>query len=303
MMKWYFVFSIFLMASCRQEPAATDAEVAEVRTPVTTTAISHDTMSDYIELNATASFLLKSYVKANTNGYLVSGTVRLGQVVDRGQLLFTIKTKEAESIGNAVNQLDSSFRFTGANSIRSSGKGFITQLNHVQGDYVLDGEQLAVISDGGSFVFLMDMPYELRPFITDRKPVQVVLPGGEKLDGYVSASMPNVDVNAQTQSIIIKVNAAHPIPENLIAKVRILKRINGKSNTVPRGAVLTGETQSEFWIMKVINDSTAVKVPVRKGMESANQIEILSPALSDSDKILVTGNYGLEDTAKIKIIN
>ena len=53
--------------------------------------------------------------------------------------------------------------------------------------------------------------------------------------------------------------------------------------------------------MKILGDSMAVKVPVKKGIESMNRIEILSPIFTPSDKILISGNYGLEDSAKVKI--
>jgi hypothetical protein len=71
---------------------------------------------------------------------------------------------------------------------------------------------------------------------------------------------------------------------------------------VPKAALLTDETQSEFWIMKMIDDHTAIKVPVKKGIETADRIEILSPVLTERDRVLISGNYGLEDTAKVKII-
>jgi uncharacterized NAD(P)/FAD-binding protein YdhS len=51
--------------------------------------------------------------------------------------------------------------------------------------------------------------------------------------------------------------------------------------------------------MKMINDSTAVKVPVKKGIETSDKVEILSPEFSPQDKILLNGNYGLADTAKV----
>lgn len=302
MIRKYIYGLLLFIVSCKAAPSP-DETAPEQQTPVTVTTIVHDTMSDYIELNASSSFLLKSYVKANANGYLRSGTVKMGQFVSSGQQLFTIKTKEAQSIGNAVNALDSSFKFSGTNTIRAGSNGYITQLNHVEGDYVQDGEQLAVISDLNSFVFLMDMPYELRPYIINKKDVVVILPDGEKLQGNISSSMPNVDAAAQTQAMVIKVITPHPIPENLVAKVRIPKTVKSNAIAVPKAAVLTDETQSEFWIMKIMNDSTAVKVAVKKGMEANNKIEILSPPLGDSDKILITGNYGLEDTAKIKILN
>ena len=296
--------SLLLAVACKSQAPAKEEEDAPavVVTPVTVTTVSNEPLAEYIELNATSTFLLKNYVKANANGYLQSGNVQPGQYVSQGQPLFTVKTKEAQSLGNAVNLLDSTFRFSGTNSIKAGAKGYITQVNHQAGDYVQDGEQLAVISDLSSFVFLLDMPYELRPYIVNKKTVEVVLPDGEKLNGVIAATMPTVDAASQTQSVVIKVTASHSIPENLVAKVRILKTVKGNAPSLPKAAVLSDETQTNFWIMKMIDSSTAVKVPVKKGIETADQVEILSPPLSAGDKILLTGNYGLGDTAKVKII-
>jgi hypothetical protein len=73
--------------------------------------------------------------------------------------------------------------------------------------------------------------------------------------------------------------------------------------SLPKQSVLSDETQTNFWVMKVIDSATAVKVPVTKGIEIDNKVEILSPVFSPTDKILFTGNYGLNDTARIKIIH
>jgi 3-phosphoglycerate kinase len=72
---------------------------------------------------------------------------------------------------------------------------------------------------------------------------------------------------------------------------------------LPREAVLTNEVQDEFWIMKMIDKTTAVKVIVIKGIETSGKVEILSPALNPADMILITGNYGLPDTAQVVIEN
>jgi multidrug efflux pump subunit AcrA (membrane-fusion protein) len=289
--------------SCKQagKPEAEAAPEA-VQTPVTVTGISTEPLAEYIELNASSSFLQKNYIKANANGYLQSNFTQPGQYVNRGQVLFSIKTKEAQSIGNAVNQLDSTFKFSGTNAIKAGGNGFITQLNHQAGDYVQDGEQLAVISDVNSFAFLLDLPYELRPYMQNKKTVELILPDGEKLTGTVSGALPSVDPSSQTQSIFIKVNAGHSIPENLVAKVRIIKTLKNNTVSLPKASVLADETQSNFWIMKMIDSSTAIKVAVTKGIETGGRVEILSPPLSATDKILLTGNYGLADTARVKII-
>ena len=65
--------------------------------------------------------------------------------------------------------------------------------------------------------------------------------------------------------------------------------------------MLANETQTEFWVMKMINPTTAIKVPVKEGIQSGDRVEILSPRFTPQDKIVATGNYGLTDTAKVKI--
>jgi multidrug efflux pump subunit AcrA (membrane-fusion protein) len=271
-------------------------------TPVSVVRISNDPLTEYIELNAVSAFLQKFYVKANTNGYLQTVDAYLGKYVQDGQLLFKLKTKEAQSIGNSINGLDSSLKFSGIIDIRSSGHGFITQLNHQSGDYVQDGEQLAAISDMNSFVFLLDLPYELRPDVIGKSDVEVDLPDGEKLHGIIASALPTVDANSQTQSLVVKVNTSHSIPENLIAKVRIIKSKKMKTISLPKSAILTNETQDEFWVMKMIDSTTAIRVPVKKGIEMADRVEVISPKISDSDRVLVSGNYGLPDTARVRVI-
>ncbi|MDB5112041.1 MAG: p-hydroxybenzoic acid efflux subunit AaeA [Mucilaginibacter sp.] len=303
---FYFIIGIaLLLFSCKgsaDSAAATEDATAKPETPVTVTTVNDSSMVDYIDLNASSAFLQKSYVKSNAIGYIQKANAQLGHFVNTGQVLFTIKTKEAQSIGNSINILDTTFKFSGENRIKASTHGYITQLNHQLGDYVQDGEQLAVISDRSSFVFLMQLPYELRAYVKDGQDVQLTLPDGSKMIGKATSSMPSVDTAAQTQSIVIKVSGNNPIPENLVAKARIVKSAKNHTASLPKSAILSNETQTDFWVMKLINPTTAIKVPVKKGIEAGDRVEILSPKFSNQDKIVVTGNYGLADTAKVKIV-
>ena len=307
---YFFAAMLLITASlfsckAKEEPAAakeTAETTIDARTPVTVTAVSKDGLTDYIELNATSTFLQKSYVKAISTGYLQSLNTQIGRYVHAGDPLFTVKTKEAQSIGNTINQLDSSFKFSGVTTIKANSSGYITQLNHQGGDYVQDGEQVAVISNMNSFVFLLELPYELRPYVLNKTTVDLLLPDGEKLTGTIASTMPQMDAASQTQSIVIQVNAGHAIPENLIAKVRVIKSQKSNAFSLPKTAVLTNETQSEFWVMKLLDTATAVKVPVQKGLETNDRVEILSPSFAGTDKILISGNYGLGDTAKVKVV-
>jgi multidrug efflux pump subunit AcrA (membrane-fusion protein) len=300
----YLACISLLLASCKHKEDTSEEDVAPetVQTPVTITTIDTQTLTDYVDLNATSSFLQSNFIKASANGYLKSVKVHLGEMVHAGQQAFTLQTKESKALGNTINDLDPSFHFNGLISIKAAASGYIQELNHQPGDYVQDGEQLAVLSDSRSFGFVLNLPYELRQYVTIGKQLELNLPDGIHLNGVVSSILPNVDSASQTQQVLIKVNQSKPIPQNLIAKVRIAKAQRNNSPSLPKQAVLTDEAQSNFWVMKMIDSVTAVKVPIVKGMETTDRVEILSPRFEAGDKILLTGNYGLSDTANVKIV-
>jgi multidrug efflux pump subunit AcrA (membrane-fusion protein) len=296
---------LLMLVACKSKEAASDdEEVApeEVRTPVTVTSAEPTTLTNYVELNATSAYRQSNFINAPANGYLKSVNVKLGEMVHAGQPAFTLQTKEAHALGNTINQLDPSFHFSGVITIRSSANGYIQTLDHQAGDYVQDGEQLAVLADSRSFGFILNVPYELRPYVSTGKTLQLQLPDGNYLNGVVADILPSVDSVSQTQNVLIKVNSSRTIPQNLIAKVRIVKEQKTNAISLPKQAILTDESQTSFWVMKMIDSVTAVKVPIVKGMETNHMVEILRPQFSPKDKILLTGNYGLPDTAKVNIM-
>jgi len=143
----------------------------------------------------------------------------------------------------------------------------------------------------------------LKKYIRIGQQLDAFLPDGTSLKATVQKLTPAVEATSQTQNIILKVNAKYDIPENLIVKVRIPKASSIKSHSLPKAAVLSDETQSNFWIMKLIDGKTAVKVPIKKGIETETRVEVLEPKLTSKDRILLTGNYGVADTIKVKIVN
>ena len=305
MYKFLNIASMFFIAlsifSCKSKDADTAQESPVAITPVKVASIKDSTLTESLALTAVSAYLEKSLIKSNINGYIQKANALPGKNVGAGQLLFSIITKEARTIGNAVNKLDPNFKFSGISNIRAAQGGTIVQVDRQKGDYVQDGDPLATVITKSSLVFLLDLPFEYNQIIQQNKTIQVLLPDGEKLNGVVSGSLPSVDSLAQTQRLIIKVKNAGNIPEGLIAKVTLIKTNHANAQVLPKSAVLSNETEDEFWVMKLLNDSTAAKVTVKKGIQNDGLIEILSPKFSASDKIITTGNYGLADTAKIKI--
>jgi biotin carboxyl carrier protein len=294
---------LMLVVSCGRSHETGSPAEKEGLTPVTITHPSTGDLSEIVTLNATSKFLLKTSVKSDINGYLQKVQVHLGQRVIHGQELFVIKSKESEHLGNTITKLDTAFHFSGTVSVKSPSDGYVTELSYKAGDYVQDNEILASISDMNSFVFLLELPYELSSYLSDNKKVDLLLPDGSKLKGTVESSLPAVDPVSQTRSCVIHVNGISAIPENLVATVGFVKKSKSDVIILPKESLLTDEAQNEFWIMKMTDSSTAVKIPVNIGLVTSDKVEIISPVLTSSDIILLTGNYGLPDTAKVIIQN
>ncbi len=295
------IFVLLLGMGCRQaDPIAAEEEIEPV-TPVQVIAVADSSLTESITVTAVSAYLEKSYVKANINGYVVASAALTGKQVSSGQLLFSLITKEAKAIGNSINQLDPDLKFSGVSKIKAAQSGLIVQVNHQKGDYVQDGEALATICNRNSLVFLLDLPYEFNQLIKSNTNLMIELPDGQQLKGVLNGTMPSVDSLAQTQRYIVKVNSANAIPEGLIAKVKLVKVNHPNAQVLPKSAVLANETEDQFWVMKMINDSTAVRVDVKKGIENYTMVEVLSPKFDKKDRIIKTGNYGIADTARVKI--
>jgi len=299
---WLALF-VLLLSAChgKQEQAPEEEATVATITPVSVDSIQCGPIADYLELNATSSFLKKNSVKSPASGYIQQVEVSLGEPVTRNKQLFLIQTKEAAALENNPMPKDSAFYFSGRIPVRSFQDGIISVLSRHAGDFVQEGDELCTISDKSSFVFLLEVPFELRRFIHEGAACDIILPDKQSLPGTITSRLPSMDAASQTESFLIKTASGIALPENLIARIRIVRDKKDKATTLPKAAILSNEVQTEFWIMKLLNDSVAIKVPVKKGIETSERTEILSPSLQATDRILISGNYGLADTAKIVI--
>ena len=56
------------------------------------------------------------------------------------------------------------------------------------------------------------------------------------------------------------------------------------ATTLPKTTMQISETLVSFWIMKLMNESTFVKVLVKKGLEKDSLVQILKPNLNSTEK-------------------
>jgi len=301
----YFFFLLgsaiaMTFSSCRHVAQSTE-ETTEVKTPVTVVQAEYKPVSSTVTLPAVATFMNKNIIRATTAGNIEKVLIAAGEFISNGQLLFTIRTREAMALDKKV-MADSSLSFKGLINIISHKEGVINSISYQKGDFVQEGDEMASVSEQNSLVFIMDVPFELDRYIEKNRNCRIILPDNRQINGTIERKLPEMDMQSQTMRYVIRPFSTDGLPGNLIANVTLVKSSNEKATVLPKPAVLGDETQTLFWVMKLINDSTAVRTVVSKGFENNEEVEITSPVFLSSDRIVLTGSYGLPDTARVTII-
>jgi len=289
-----FILSLFLH-SCTKKEAK---EVEQI--PVVTVKVSPVTfgkIDNKLTFNGKTIYLKKNLVVSPLSGYIRKMYVKFGDTVKKGEILFEIQTKENKALES------SDTGNIGIIHVLSPSKGVISTLNlTASGAYILEGSSLCTVSESNEVMVQLNLPFEFNSLVKTGTVCTLVLGEDTKFEGTVYQILPTVDEANQTQQILIKPHTKKQLPENLNLAVEILKARHTNSCLIPRNAIMTNETQTEFWVMKVVGGKLAVKVPVSKGIENDNLVETLASGLKNTDLVITEGAYGLNDSTVVKVI-
>jgi len=298
-LKLYSLLFALFIVSCNSPLKEESDETVSVKTAVTVTTPVIKTLTHYIELNAVTQYQRKETIRAITTGYMISLNVLPGQSVNDGDVICQISTKEQK----VLQQLDSSSMkaFIKPLSVISSAAGTVTGLNFRSGDFVSEGDVIATIAEPSSLVLMLNVPFEYRSFAQRQTACEVILPDGVKSKGHIEKQLPQVDAASQTQTMTVRINNAPSLPENMNVIVRIPQITKANALCILKSALQTDETQTQFWVMKVVNDSLALKVNVQPGLAEDSLQEIITNQISPNDVIINNGGYGLADSSLVII--
>lgn len=288
---------IFLIACSRDTKTATTESLG---TPVKVANPSESTLIDYMSFNANTVFMQKEIVRSTFQGFIQKVFKNIGDHVNAGDGVFRIITKEAYATDSLRIKLSDEV-FSGVVTLKSKTSGILTELSYNVGDFVSDGEQLAIISNPNSLKAILNIPYQHISKIKLGTACIIIFPDGKQLNGTISKSLPSVDPVSQTQTFLIDFLNKGNIPANLNLEVKIPVNFIKRALVLPKSAIQSDETLTEFWIMKLLNDTLAVKTPITKGIENDSLVQIVNPKLSLTERIIIDGAYGLPDTAKVVI--
>ncbi len=291
------LLSLFVSCGGGEDPQP----VRSAGSPVEVVHPTTRTMADRVSLNGNTIFLKKEIIRSTFDGFVATVYKNVGDAVQPATGIFRVKTKELAATDSATLSLGNRL-FEGAVSIRARSAGIVTEIDFHEGDYVTAGEQLAIVANPTSLRIRLNVPYELASTVKIGGACEVLLPNGDAIPGIIEKSVPSVDLTTQTQTFLITLQPYQALPENLNVIVTFAVRRVNSALVLPKSCIMTNVTQDAFWIMMLTNDTTAVKVPVEKGIENDSLVQIVHPALDGAERVIAHGAYGLPDSAKVEIV-
>jgi multidrug efflux pump subunit AcrA (membrane-fusion protein) len=292
---------IFALPACHSTES--NHEEIKPRSTVSLTHIRKGLFTHEEELSATAQYLRHNSVTAPVAGYIKFVKLNFNDRVSKGQLLYTLETKERQALGNSVDD-ELNDKNYGRINVYAPMSGVVTTLSQSQeGVFVQEGTVLCGISDNSSLYFQVNIPYEYRSYLRQNTNCTLILPDNTRIPTRLQAPIMQTNNGLQTIPYMAKPLKNIYVPAGIIATARLVTYQNPSATMLPKSSVLSDELMHNYWVMKLINDSTAIKVPVKIGAQNDSLIEIKTPLFSQEDAILETGNYGLSDTALVKVFN
>jgi hypothetical protein len=291
-----------LVISCNNKKEETEAEIKPVA-QVKVTNVAYKNMEEQVTLTATSVYLQRSQVTAPVAGYITHVYVKYGDAVSKGQSLYDIETKERTALGNNAINEDSTLKNFGKLTIKAPSSGIITIIDRQQtGEYIMEGNPFCTITQSGDLAFQLNVPFEYHSLVEHSSYCTLVLPDKTQIQARIVKALSSLNTSAQTQMYLVKPARSVFLPEGLVASVLLTTSSKPNAQVLAKEAVLSDELMKNFWVMKLLNDTTAVKLDIKVGIRNSGEVEILSPQLNTTDRILSEGNYGLGDTASVKII-
>lgn len=305
---WYFNFKnvfpyigfITLFFSCKgnnNDVPTPERAAIDVRTAM----VKITDIKEYQDFNGITQYQKKESLRANITGYISYLPFERGDRVQRGATFATLRTKEQTALAEAV-EIDSSLaQFARPLRIITNAAGIITQLNVVKGDYVAEGDILAVIAQPKTLMVKVNVPFSEKNDMEIGTPCQVIIPNQKAFDAEITGRLPLIDSINRTQAFLIAL-PDQQLPERLNVNVRTVLKQDSTALSVPHGAIQTNELMTEFWVMKVFNDTLAIKEQVIPLLQNDSVVQINSANVKLGDRVVTVGGYQMQDSTNVKIM-
>jgi len=190
----------------------------------------------------------------------------------------------------------------GYTEIRSPIDGSVADRTVYPGDIAPAGTPLLIVMDTSKVVVRLHIPQQQAELLRIGQLATLRIPGlDQDVPAKVTVLSPALDPNSTTEEVWVEAdNPKGELKPGTTAQVSITARTVASTLVIPAAAILTGPN-GQTSVMVVKPDSRAYAQDVKTGIQQGPMIQVLN-GLQPGEQVIVSGQYGLPDKTKVKIM-
>jgi HlyD family secretion protein len=212
-----------------------------------------------------------------------------------------VRTAQAQ-VETARGTLQSSEAQVAYSEVRSPLTGVVSDRPLFPGDMASTGQPLFVVMDISRIVARANVPQTDATAVKVGQPAVIKIAGqDEGVPGKVTVVSPATDPASTTVQVWIEAaNAGEILKPGASVRVAITVATIKDATVVPASAIVPAEEGGSA-VVTVSGSNTAHQKKVEVGIREGDKVQILS-GISPGDQVITVGALGLEDKAKVRIV-
>ena len=231
--------------------------------------------------------------------------------IAKQHLDFVQKTSNQASLRSAKGQLESAKgKFLGAQAqlgyteIRSPIDGYVTDRPLFAGETAAAGTPVITVMDTSALIAKVHIPQVEAQRLGLGGEASLTVPGvDDPVPAKITLISPALDAGSTTVEVWLRVeNKKNALKAGTSVQASITGKTVDNAMLIPTEAVqsTTNSEGSGKFVLVMASDGTAHKRPVTLGIQTTEQVQILT-GLTAKDTVITTGAYGLDEGTKVKV--
>ena len=320
--------ALALLSGCAQHSdpddsasvAGGDAASQAAQVPVRVDKVRRQTMNVTVAASGRTEALRQDRIRAPFASRIVALRVADGDRIERGQVVAVVvaKNSEAALVGaqqmlaaahggadkaDAQHAVELVRKQLVQQSLRAPDAGVVLSHAAETGDYVDESEVLVTIADAGSVIFNAQVAQSEADRVHVGQAANILLPaiGAQPIRATVHGALPLASSQNFSIPILLDFASMKSQPElGLYGEAHIVTAQHADAAVVPQAAVLRDDISGVSRVA-IVKAGVAHWLTVQTGIRQGDQIEILSPVMEAGTDVIVDGQVGLPDGAKVTV--
>jgi len=314
------------IAGCTQHHGSDDeGEGSAVRAlvAVRTAPVVLGDMETVIRATGSTDAVRKEKIVAPIAGVVLSLRVLEGTPVRKGDVVAVLQPKETRAAIAGAEALERAARTEGEREeaarakqlafasqnnleVRTPTAGIVSTRSVTEGEIVGENAEMMTVVDLSTLIFVADIPLQDVAQVRPGQRAYLVFPSlpGEIFGASVDGVNPRSDPGSQTVRVRLAFTGADGKRKMLLRSDMsgLAGIVTGKHSgvlIVPKTALLRNDETDRYTVVMATDDSLARVVSVSVGARTDSTVEISGSGIVPGARIVVEGNYALEDSTRI----